>query len=68
VIVVGSNTKQMARILREPVDQVRGIEDRLVEFGAEIGLRLVKRIARQISGIANVMRNEYILIFQKEPS
>lgn len=65
-IVVGSNTKQLARILRKPEDQVVGIEDRLVAFGEAAGLRLAHRLVRQITGIRNVMRNEWILILEKD--
>ena len=64
-IIVGSNTNQLARILRHSENQVRGIEERLVEFGEHLGLAPVDRINRQITGMRNIMRNEWILIFQK---
>jgi SAM-dependent methyltransferase len=67
-IVVGSNTKQLARILKTSEDQVQGIEAHLVGFGREIGFALADRIIRQITGIANTMRNEFILIFRRLPS
>ena len=67
-IVVGSNRKQLARILKTEEQEVKGIEDQLVEYGEEIGFELVDRISRQITGMHNIMRNEYILIFRRLPS
>lgn len=62
-VVVGSNTKQLAKLLGE--EQAQGIEDRLVEIGAERNLDLCWRTTRQVTGIANTMREEHILLFEK---
>jgi hypothetical protein len=66
-IVVGSNRKQLARILDKPEHEVEGIEDRLVQLGDAVGLSLISRIERQITGMANALRNEHILIFRRTP-
>jgi SAM-dependent methyltransferase len=63
-VVVGSNTKQLARLLGR--DSVAGIEDRLVDVGLGCGLSLRWRTTRQVTGIANTMRDEHILVFEAE--
>lgn len=64
-IVVGSNTKQLSRTLNLDEDKVVGIEERLVEYAEKSGFRLAHRIIRQITGMHNVMRNEFILMLYK---
>lgn len=59
VIVIGSNTKQTGGI---------SLEDGLVDIGSKIGLPLEFRIMRQIEGIRNTMRDEYLLFFRKPES
>jgi tRNA G10 N-methylase Trm11 len=66
-IIVGSNSKQMARILRVEDVAIAGIEERLIEQALQMGFSLEEKIIRQITGIANSMRNEFILIFKKLP-
>jgi hypothetical protein len=56
VIVIGSNTNQTGGV---------SLEDGLVEIGAEIGMPLASYIMRQIEGIRNTMRDEYLLFFRK---
>jgi hypothetical protein len=63
-VIVGSNTKQLQRLLGP--DQAVGIEDRLVEQAAPLGLELVWRTTRQVTGVANTMRDEHILLFQRQ--
>ncbi len=56
VIVVGSNTNQTGGV---------SLENGLIEIGARIGMPLKFQIMRQIEGIRNTMRNEFLLFFRK---
>ncbi len=64
-VVVGSNTRQLSRVLGKPETDLVGIDERLVTLAEEAGLDLVQRLLRQITGMRNVMRSEWILIFQR---
>ena len=64
-IVVGTNNNQLSKILGIPADQVRGIDEILIELADKHGLRLVRKLARQITGMANTMRTEYIVMLQR---
>lgn len=67
-LVVGSNSSQLASALGVPEDDPAarfGIEHRLVEIGAEAGLRLELAVRRLIVGMANSMREEHILFLRK---
>lgn len=63
-IVIGSNSSQLARALDKKPDDV-SLQDSLIEMAEHTGLRLQRRIPRQIVGMANTMRNEDILFFAK---
>jgi ubiquinone/menaquinone biosynthesis C-methylase UbiE len=65
-IVVGTNNNQLGKILETAPDAVQGIDELLVEIGSQYKLHLVRKIARQITGMANTMRNEFIVMLQKE--
>lgn len=65
VLVVGSNTNQLSSILRTDDPEAISIETRLSRIAYDLGLTLVKRIPRQITGVMNVMRDEHILVFKK---
>jgi len=56
VIVIGSNSNQTGGIR---------LEQKMIEFAAAHGMPLHKVITREIEGIRNTMREEYILIFRK---
>jgi len=56
VIVIGSNTNQTGGVR---------LEQKMIELGAEKGLPLARVITREIEGIRNTMREEYILILRK---
>ncbi len=64
-IVVGTNNNQLSKILDVPPEEVPGIEEVLTELGGRHGLRLVRKMSRQITGMANTMRNEFILMMQR---
>ncbi len=57
VIVIGSNEIQTGGIRHEVEFE---------KFGKECGLRLFKKLIRPITGLGNVMRDEYVLFFVKE--
>lgn len=56
VIVIGSNTNQTGGV---------SLENGLIEIGARIGIPLEFQIMRQIEGIRNTMRDEFLLFFRK---
>jgi tRNA G10 N-methylase Trm11 len=64
-IVVGTNNNQLAKILEVSPDDVQGIDELLIEIGARHGLRLVRRLNRQITGMANTMRTEFIVMLER---
>lgn len=64
-IVVGTNNNQLSKILKVPPDEVRGIDEMMCELGAPYGLKLIRKLSRQITGMANTMRNEYIVMLQR---
>ncbi len=67
-LVVGSNSSQLASALSVPEDDPAarfGIEGRLIQLGAEVGLDLELGIRRLIVGMANSMREEHILFLRK---
>jgi len=64
-IVVGTNNNQLSKILGVSPDAVQGIDELLIELGALHGLHLVRKLNRQITGMANIMRTEYIVMLQR---
>lgn len=56
VIIIGSNTNQTGGV---------SLEDGLIRIGAEIGMPLEFMIVREIEGIHNTMRDEFLLFFRK---
>ncbi len=65
-IVVGTNNNQLGKILGVKPENVLGIDDILIELGKKHGLFLVRKMNRQITGMANTMRNEFIVILQRK--
>ncbi len=55
-VIVGSNTNQTGGIT---------LEDKLIELAESEGFKLDFQIMREIEGIRNTMREEYLLFFQK---
>lgn len=64
-IVVGTNNNQISKILKVTPEEVKGIHEQLTEMAENHGMRLVRNIERQITGMANTMRTEYIVMLQK---
>ncbi|MCH7827716.1 MAG: hypothetical protein IIC75_07085 [Bacteroidetes bacterium] len=57
VIIIGSNTNQTGGIR---------LEQTVIDSAKKYGLPLVKSMLKQIKGMRNTMKEEYILIFRKE--
>ena len=64
-IVVGTNNNQLSKIFEVPPDVVKGIDELLVELGKPHGLNLIRKLGRQITGMANTMRTEFIVMLQR---
>jgi SAM-dependent methyltransferase len=64
-IVVGTNDNQIGRMLGVPPSSVPGLDELLVDMSTRYGFHSVLRLGRQITGIANTMRTEYIMIFER---
>jgi hypothetical protein len=48
-----------------PPEDVPGIDQLMVELAAGHGLTLLRKISRQITGMATTMRSEFIVMLQK---
>ena len=65
-IIVGTNDNQLSKALSIPKEEVPGLHQILIDKASKHGFSLVRSLARRISGIANTMRDEYIIIFQRK--
>ena len=63
-IIVGTNDNQLSKALGVPKEEVKGLHRILIDRASIHGFSLVRLLSRQITGIANTMRNEYIVILQ----
>ena len=64
-IIVGSNTRQLSNALGVAEGEVIGIEQYFIDYAHASGLSLRRLIERPIHGLSNTMRQECILILQK---
>ncbi len=64
-IVVGTNNNQLSKILGVSPGEVKGIDELFVELGKPHGLHLIRKLSRQITGMANTMRTEFIVMLQR---
>jgi hypothetical protein len=64
-IVVGTNNNQLSKIVGLPAEDVQGIDELLAEVALHHRLHLIRKLARRITGMANTMRTEYILMLEK---
>lgn len=67
VIIVGTNSKQLD-LLRERHqlhDLEQSLEELFIHRAVDVGLKFLAEVPRQVMGIANSLREESILIFQK---
>jgi SAM-dependent methyltransferase len=66
VIVVGTNSNQIGKALKVPADEVTGLHQVLRDEAESIGFSFALEIPRSIKGMANTMRDEYIVFLRKE--
>jgi hypothetical protein len=64
-LIIGTNDNQLSKALKMPKESVKGLHQLMVDLAAGHGFSLVRMLLRQISGIANTMRNEYIVLLQR---
>lgn len=65
-VVVGTNNNQLSKILGTSPEKVTGIDEMMVDWATPYGLQLVRKLSRrQIKGMSNTMRTEYIVFLQK---
>ncbi|MFH1993765.1 MAG: DNA methyltransferase [Pseudomonadota bacterium] len=65
-IVVGTNNNQISKILKVEPEKVKGIHEQLIAMAQNHGMSPVRNIERQITGMANTMRTEFIVMLQKD--
>ncbi len=64
-IIVGTNDNQLSKALGVPKSQVTGLHKTVINLASQYGFSLTRLLSRRISGIANTMRNEFIVILRK---
>jgi len=65
-IIVGTNNNQLGKLLGVSPDDVQGIDELLIELSSQHGFRPLRKLSRQITGMANTMRTEYIVMLQRK--
>ncbi len=65
-IIIGTNDSQLSKALKMPKEKVSGLNKIIVDIGLSNGLSHVRSLPRQIVGMANTMRQEYIVVLQKQ--
>ncbi len=64
-VIIGTNDSQLSKALKIPKENVSGLNKVIVNIGISKGLSHIRSLPRQIVGMANTMRQEYIVILQK---
>ncbi|MCF8095164.1 MAG: hypothetical protein K9J79_07340 [Desulfobacteraceae bacterium] len=64
-MIIGTNDNQLSKALGIPKKEVKGLHRIMTETAQQHQFSPVRTLAGQISGIANTMRNEFIVILQK---
>lgn len=64
-IIIGTNDNQLSKTLDIPKEEVKGLHNILIDIAHQHNFSPVRILARQISGLTNTMRNEYIVILQR---
>lgn len=64
-IIVGTNDSQISNALGIPREEVSGLHENFIKLASNHGFSLVRLMSRQIMGIANSMREEFIVILQR---
>ncbi|MFU8769095.1 MAG: hypothetical protein ACNA7H_05110, partial [Desulfotignum sp.] len=65
-IIIGTNDSQLSKVLNIQKDRVSGLNKMVVEIGRTKGFQHIRSLPRQIVGMANTMRQEYIVMLQKQ--
>ena len=65
-IVVGTNSNQLSKVLGVSPEDVPGLQKILTDMAHGHGFKLVKEMSRPITGMANTMRLEYILMLERQ--
>ena len=63
-VIIGTNDSQLSKALGVPNNKVVGLHKMLIGLASNYNLLPVRVLPRQISGMANTMRVEYIVIFR----
>lgn len=66
VMIVGTNSNQLGKLLKMRADQVTGLQEILRDEAESVGFVFATEIARSIKGIANTMRDEFIVFLRKD--
>lgn len=64
-IIIGTNDSQLSKALKIPRNEVSGLNEIIKKMGLSKGFSHIRSLPRQIVGMANTMRQEYIVILQK---
>jgi hypothetical protein len=64
-VVVGTNNNQLSKILGTSPADVTGIDQLISDWAGCCGLQQVRKLSRQIRGMSNTLRTEYIVFLQK---
>lgn len=65
VVIIGTNNLQLGKLLNVDPNEVEGLDMLVIRLAETFGLLLKRRLSRRIHGMANTMRDEDILLFQK---
>ena len=65
-VIVGTNNNQLSKVFGVSPEKVIGIDQLLVQWGERHGFQQVRKLSRQIRGLSNTMRTEYIVILQRK--
>ncbi|MDA8141656.1 MAG: DNA methyltransferase [Desulfobacteraceae bacterium] len=64
-IIIGTNDSQLSNALDVPEEKVKGLHKIIIDLAQPFGLSHVRTLERQILGMANTMRHEYIVTLLK---
>ncbi len=64
-IIIGTNDNQLSKALNIPKEEIIRLHKVITEIGKSKGFQFVRSLPRQIIGMANTMRQEYIVILRK---
>lgn len=64
-VIIGTNNQQLAKVFDKTPEEVEGLDESLINLAKSHDLIFHRRLPRRIVGLANTMRNEDILIFQR---